>query len=99
MSTFDQPQAQDLVCHTWFERDRQNVRLETPSGRVIFDLWDDDVTQAIEDGFLKRPRHPRPSDSDWLPSAIDYAKDMGFLQPDGALITNKSRIGSRIARP
>ena len=36
------------VCVTWFERDRQNVRLETPRGRVIFDLWDDDVTDAID---------------------------------------------------
>ena len=38
------------VCVTWFERDRQNVRLETPRGRVIFDLWDEDVTDAIDSG-------------------------------------------------
>ena len=40
------------VCVTWFERDRQNVRLETPRGRVIFDLWDDDVADAIDSGYL-----------------------------------------------
>ena len=32
----------EYVCVTWFERDRQNVRLETPRGRVIFDLWDEE---------------------------------------------------------
>ena len=37
----------EYVCLTWFEHDRQNVRLETPRGRVIFDLWDDDVTDAV----------------------------------------------------
>lgn len=42
----------DCIVFTWFERDRQNVRLETPNGRVIFDLWDEDVTHAIEDGYL-----------------------------------------------
>ena len=42
------------VCVTWFERDRQNVRLETPRGRVIFDLWDDDVTDAVDsEGSLR----------------------------------------------
>ena len=46
------------VCVTWFERDRQNVRLETPRGRVIFDLWDDDVTDAIDSGYLTVPRVP-----------------------------------------
>ncbi len=28
----------EYVCVTWFERDRQNVRLETPRGRVILPL-------------------------------------------------------------
>ena len=67
------------VCVTWFERDRQNVRLETPRGRVIFDLWDDDVTDAIDSGYLKVPRLPRAIDADWQPHAIDYARNMGLI--------------------
>ncbi len=69
----------DLVCITWFERDRKNVRLETSDGKEIFSLWDDDVGQAIEDGFLATPRTPRPSDEDWLPHAIEYAKSQGLI--------------------
>ena len=37
---FKKTRDHEYVCVTWFERDRQNVRLETPRGRVIFDLWD-----------------------------------------------------------
>ena len=69
----------EFVCVTWFERDRQNVRLETPRSRVIFDLWDDQVTDAIESGFLKVPRRPRPNDTDWQPQAVAYARDIGLL--------------------
>ena len=50
------------VCVTWFERDRQNVRLETPRGRVIFDLWDDDVTDAIEANISTRVKMGQSSD-------------------------------------
>jgi hypothetical protein len=76
---FRRTQAHEYVCITWFERDRANVRLETPRGRVVFDLWDDDVDQAIEDGFLKPPRIPRPSDADWQPQAVQYAVDAGLI--------------------
>jgi hypothetical protein len=69
-----------LVCSTWFERDRKNVRLETEDGDEIFSLWDEDVDQAIEDGFLATPRIPRPSDSDWLPHAIEYARQFGMFE-------------------
>lgn len=75
----------DHICTTWFERDRSNVRLETPNGRVLFDLWDDDVTQAIDDGFLTPPRRPRPTDDDWQPSAVDYAVSIGVLNDDGSI--------------
>ena len=70
----------DYVCSTWFERDRQNITLSTPRGREIFSLWDDDVTQAIQDGFLTTPRRPRPSDSDWQPHAVAYAKEKGLIK-------------------
>lgn len=68
------------VCSTWFERDRQHIRLETPDGKSIFELWDDDVSQAIEDGFLRAPRFPRASDTDWQPHAVAYARLQGLLQ-------------------
>ena len=67
------------VCVTWFERDRQNVRLETPRGRVIFDLWDDDVTDAIDSGYLTVPRVRRATDADWQPHAVAFARDTGRL--------------------
>ena len=69
----------EFVCVTWFERDRQNVRLETPRGKLIFDLWDDRVTDAIESGLLTVPQRPRPNDTDWQPHAVAYARDIGLL--------------------
>ena len=69
----------DCIVFTWFERDRQNVRLETPNGRVIFDLWDEEVTHAIEDGYLPTLRRPRSSDADWKECAISYAWAKGLL--------------------
>jgi hypothetical protein len=70
---------QDYVPNVWFERDRMNVRLETPSGRVIFDLWDEDVSDAIDSGYLSTPRRPRPSELDWQPHLVSYAKKLGLL--------------------
>lgn len=68
------------VCSTWFERDRSLVQLETAEGEEIFSLWDDDVVDAIESGYLTTPRGPRPQDEDWLPHAIQYAKDWGLIR-------------------
>jgi hypothetical protein len=73
--------ARDYVCFTWFERDRTNIRLETPNGREVFDLWDKAVAQAVEDGFLTTPRVPRPSSADWQPHAVQYAIAMGLITP------------------
>lgn len=70
----------EYVCHTWFERDRKNIRLETPKGKEIFCLWDDAVDEAIKDGFLKAPRCPRPQTSDWQPLAVDYARQRGLIK-------------------
>jgi len=44
---FCKARDREFVCVTWLERDRRNVRLETARRRVIFDLWDDQVTDAI----------------------------------------------------
>lgn len=69
----------EYVCYTWFERDRKNVRLETPKGRAIFDLWDDEVVDEIESGHLTVPRTPRPLNSDWQPHAVAYAKERELI--------------------
>lgn len=65
-------------CSTWFERDRRSLTL-TRNGTEVFSLWDDELDEAIETGFLVPPRKPRPSDADWLQPAIDYAKSQGLL--------------------
>lgn len=75
----------DYVCSVWFERDRACVSLETPDGREIFSLWDDDVHSAIEDGFLPTPRGPMMSsrlmnDSNaWQLCAVEYARSQGLI--------------------
>lgn len=69
----------DYVCSTWFERDRQSITLTTPQGREVVSLWDDDVTDAVESGYLSPPRRPRPSDDDWQPCVVAYARDMGLI--------------------
>jgi hypothetical protein len=46
---------------------------------VIFDLWDDDVTDAIDSGYLTVPRVPRATDADWQPHAVAFARDTGRL--------------------
>ena len=79
MAQFTSFQDKDYVCFTWFERDRQNIRLETPNGRVVFDLWDNDVNEALESGYLTSPRRPRPSDSDWQPHAVEYAHSLNLV--------------------
>ena len=76
---FSKTRDHEFVCVTWFERDRQKVRLETPRGRVLFDLWDDQVTDAIESGLLTVPQRPRPNDTDWQRHAVAYARDIGLL--------------------
>jgi hypothetical protein len=67
-----------FTCSAWFERDRAHLSLER-NGVEVFSLWDDEVSQAIEDGFLQAPKMPRPRDSDWLPCAIDYARAQGLI--------------------
>lgn len=80
---FKPDRPDQFVCSTWFERDRAHIRLEAPRGRVIFELWDEDVSDAIESGYLSPPRHPRPDDAQWLEPAMEYARQMGLL-PQGS---------------
>jgi hypothetical protein len=80
MALFKKIEDHEYVCIVWFERDRKNIRLETPNGREIFDLWDDAVDEAIEDGFLTTPRRLRPTDeADWQPHAVAYARNAGLI--------------------
>ena len=54
---------------TWFERDRSMVALSDAStGRVVLEVWDEDVHALVEDGFL----NPR----DWHGSAVEYANSL-----------------------
>lgn len=81
MRLFQKLTDADYVCFTWFERGRSNVRLETPQGRVIFNLWDDAIEEAITDGFLPKPRSPNMNRSnDWQPCAVAYARSQGLIK-------------------
>jgi len=61
-----------LIANTWFERDRAYVGLEDEdSGKTIIEFWDEEVEQAIEDGFL----NPK----DYYNSLIEYALEMKLL--------------------
>lgn len=61
---------------TWFERDRASVVLNTLDGTTVIEWWDDDVHEAVQDGFL----NPR----DWHGSAVEYANQMG-AQPQAGV--------------
>ena len=61
----------DTRCNTWFERDRAHVELTDADGRTILEWWDDEVNDAIEDGFL------RPGD--WHASAFEAARDVKLV--------------------
>jgi hypothetical protein len=59
-------------CRTWFERDRAHVDLINKlTDETIIELWDDDVIQAIEDGFLDA--------RDFHRSAYEYADYLSQL--------------------
>jgi hypothetical protein len=62
----------DTEIHTWFERDRAHVELRNKrTDKTIVEWWDEEVGEAIEDGFLD-PRH-------YHQSAFDYAVSMGMI--------------------
>ena len=59
----------DTRIETWFERDRAHVALiDALNGETIVEWWDEEVSEAVEDGFL----NPR----DWHGSAFEYAQDV-----------------------
>jgi hypothetical protein len=56
----------------WFERDRAHIELsDAQTGRTILSVWDEDVAELVEDGFL----NPR----DWHGSLYKYAAYLGVL--------------------
>jgi hypothetical protein len=73
------PGQEHYTVNVWMERDRRQLSLETSDGQQVFCLSDEDFEEAITDGFLVPPRHPRPSDDMWLAPAIDYATSMGLI--------------------
>lgn len=64
----------DFEIETWFERDRAHVALQDSEGETVIEWWDEDVAQAVEDGFL--------DPKDWLGSAIEYAEHLGLIDGD-----------------
>ena len=62
----------NIEFHTWFERDRQLVEIrDADTQETIRAWWDEEVTEAIEDGFLD----PRDLEG----SAFEYAEYIGLL--------------------
>ena len=44
---------EDTSLHTWEERDRSHVELRNKkTEKTLIEWWDDEVNEAIEDGFL-----------------------------------------------
>jgi hypothetical protein len=66
--TTDPTEAEpEYEVSTWFERDRQHVEVRnTLTDATVMEWWDEDVTEAVEDGFLDA--------SDWEGSAIAYVE-------------------------
>ena len=71
MEQSTQYNVEELDVSTWFERDRAMVHLFAgDENTTVLCWWDDDVQQAVEDGFL--------DPHDWKGSAIKYAVELGF---------------------
>lgn len=71
----------ETSIETWFERDRAHVALiNDRTGDTIIEWWDDDVREAIEDGFLD----PR----DYHGSAYETAQHLGVLSTGSRMRKN-----------
>lgn len=71
---------EDTEIHNWFERDRALVELRhAPTQETIMQWVDDEVTQALDDGFITGGRGPRPTDEAFRRSAYEYAESVGRL--------------------
>lgn len=74
---------QETALNTWFERDRAHVALlDARTDATIVEWWDEEVFQAIEDGFLddrafilNRLARPRRLHE----SAYEFAANIGLL--------------------
>ena len=66
----------NLHVSTWFERDRAYIALLDDDDRVIVEFCDEEVNQAIEDGFIDM-RHLKKS-------LIEHAVGFGFLTEEDA---------------
>lgn len=76
----------------WFERDRSNLSLhDDVLDRDVISLWDDEVAQEIDGGFLRVPRGPRPSEREWLQPLLDLATDRSLITPLRAPATQVER--------
>jgi hypothetical protein len=56
-------------CNEWFERDRAMVRLTDMRDNEIMVMFDDDVSQFIEDGF-------KSNRETWHQALSNYATDL-----------------------
>lgn len=74
------PAAKRFTASTWFERDRKNLTLcDELTQTDIVELWDEDVDQALEDGYLNRPTKTSGGDEDWVEPLLDYARSQGLM--------------------
>ena len=62
------------IVRTWFERDRQNIRVEDANDREVAEWWDEDVTDMVESGYFK-PRNLGES-------VIQYLVDMKIIKAE-----------------
>jgi hypothetical protein len=73
----------DTELHTWFERDRAHVELRVKdSDDTIVEWWDEEVAEAIEDGFISDKAFclGRLTWPDRLHGSVyEYAKERGML--------------------
>lgn len=85
----------DTELHTWFERDRAHVELsDCRSGETIVEWWDDDVQQAIDDGFLLH----RWTGAKAHAAAFDYAKSVGLVDEPRDAGARPSTYSLRLTR-
>ncbi|MCU1282403.1 MAG: hypothetical protein JWM53_5949 [bacterium] len=69
----------DTELETWFERDRAHVELrDRLTGQTIVEWWDDEVQQAIEDGFLPERWTKNAAHA----AAFEYAEHMGLVEDE-----------------
>ncbi|MBS1807575.1 MAG: hypothetical protein JST84_05225 [Acidobacteria bacterium] len=76
--------------HTWFERDRKHIELRNANTqKTILEFWDDEVDEAVEDGFLTLPSFIRLLDKS------DLHQQMYDLAVERGLIRSKAKKGIR----